>query len=170
MSETSDEKSKRNYLRLLNNYEWNYKHSLFYEDAADSKALLKEMIKFKQVLRRKCPDQPFLIRIQLLNKKTDYNPDGGLQAYLVILTTIKAKLSLAEATRKTMHADCNILGRELTQERKARMASAIKSQKPHILERFFGKQKVNRFTLLNKNKLKIKHEQNFTNGHEASCQ
>ncbi|MEK8080613.1 hypothetical protein [Pseudomonas sp. XK-1] len=158
MSETSDEKSKRNYLRLLKNHEWNYQHSLFYEDGADSKALLDEMIKFKQVLRRKCPGQPFLIRIQLLNKRTAYNPDGGLQAYLVILTTINARDALAGAAKVAMHAPCNILKKELTQERKARMASAIKSQKPHNLERFFGKQKINRFTLLNKSKLSLKHD------------
>jgi uncharacterized protein YktA (UPF0223 family) len=158
MSETSDEKSKRNYLRLLNDHEWNYQHSLFYEDGADSKALLDDMVKFKQVLRRKCPDQPFLIRIQLLNKKNDYNPDGGLQAYLVILTTINARDAIADAEEAAMHNTCNILGKNLSQEKKALMASAIKSQKPHNLERFFGKQKVNRFTLLNKNKLSLKHD------------
>src|SRR3990167_6902647 len=124
MSETSDEKSKRNYLRLLNNYEWNYQHSLFFEDGADSKALLDDMIKFKQVLRRKCPDQPLLIRIQLLNRKTDYNPDGGEQAYLVILTTIKSRTAITEAAEIAMHTKCNILGKNLSQERKVRMASA----------------------------------------------
>lgn len=157
MSETSDEKSKRNYLRLLNDHEWSHQHSLFYEDIANSKALLDDMVRFKQVLRRKCPDQPFLIRIQLLNRKTASNPDGGLQAYLVILTTMNARIALAEAAEKAMHAVCNILRKKLTQENKARMASAIKSQKPHDLERFFGRDKINRFTLLNKDQLNHKN-------------
>lgn len=154
MSETSNEKSKRNYLHLLNDHEWCYQHSLFYENATDSKALLSDMIKFKQVLRRKCPDQPFLIRIQLLNRKTDYNPDGDTQAYLVILTTIKSKTAITETAEIAMHATCNILGKRLTQEKKTHMASTIKLQKPHNLEHFFDKDKINRFTILNKNKLK----------------
>lgn len=154
MSETSDEKSKRNYLRLINDHEWSYQHSLFYEDVADSKALLDDMVKFKQVLRRKCPDQPFLIRIQLLNRKTDYNPDGGMQAYLVILTTTKSKTAITETAEIAMHTTCNILGKKLNQEKKARIASTIKAQKPHDLEHFFDRDKINRFTILNKNKLK----------------
>ncbi|MNR16507.1 hypothetical protein D3C85_1331130 [compost metagenome] len=154
MSETSDEKSKRNYLRLLNDHEWCYQHSLFYEDGTDSKALPNDMIRFKQILRRKCPDQPFLIRIQLLNRKTDHNPDGGTQAYLVILTTANARIEIERAAEKAMHTICNTLSKKLTNENKSRTASAIKSQKPHNLERFFCKEKINRFTLLNKNKLK----------------
>lgn len=153
MSEPSNEKSKRNYLSLLNDYEWNYQHSLFYENGADSKALLDDMVKFKQVLRRKCPDQPFLIRIQLLNRKNAHNPDGGTQAYLTIHTTENAHIEIEKATEKSMHTACNILTKRFTPENKNRKASAIKSQKPHNLERFFGKNKINRFTLLNKNKV-----------------
>lgn len=153
MSETSEEKSKRNYLHLLLNYQWSYQHSLFYEDREDSKALLNDMIKFKQELRRKCPDQPFLIRIQLHNRKTEHSPDGGLQAYLVILTTERADKSIETAAEKAMSAQCNILGMKLTPEKITKAASAIKAQKPHKLERFFEKEKINRFTVLNKTKL-----------------
>lgn len=153
MTETSDSKSKRSYLKLLNDYEWNYQHSLFYEDIQDSKALLDDMVRFKQLLRRKCPSQPFLIRIQLHNRKTDFNPDGGVQAFLVILTTINAHAGIAEAADNAMQAPYNVLSKKLTIEKTDKMASTIKSQKPHNLERFFGKFKVNRFSLLNRKKL-----------------
>lgn len=156
MSESSDDKSKRKYLHLLLNYQWSYQYSLFYEDREESKTLLDDMIRFKQELRRKCPDQPFLIRIQLHNRKTEHSPDGGLQAYLVILTTERADKSIETAADKAMSTQCNILNRKLTVEKITKIASAIRVQKPHNLERFFGKVKINRYTLLNKNKLKQK--------------
>lgn len=154
MSETSEEKSKRNYLHLLRDYQWSYQHSLFYDDLKESTALLDDMVRFKQELRRKCPDQPFLIRIQLHSRKTEHNPDGGLQAYLVILTTDNADNPIRKAAEKAMSAQCNVMSMRLTAEKITKAASAIKSQKPHDLERLFGKVKINRFTVLNKNKLK----------------
>lgn len=153
MSETSEEKSKRNYLHLLQDYQWSYQHSLFYDNLKESTALLDDMVRFKQELRRKCPAQPFLIRIQLHNRKTEHNPDGGLQAYLVILTTDKADNPIREAAAKAMSAQCNVMSMRLTPEKIRKAASAIKVQKPHDLERFFGKEKINRFTVLNKTKL-----------------
>lgn len=162
MSESSDDKSKRKYLHLLLNYQWSYQHSLFYEEREDSKTLLDDMIRFKQELRRKCPDQPFLIRIQLHNRKTEHSPDGGLQAYLVILTTERADKQINEATEKAMSAQCNILNMILTPEKITKAASAIKSQKPHNLERLFDKQKINRFSVLNKNKLKARSKTETT--------
>lgn len=153
MSETSEEKSKRNYLHLLRDYQWSYQHSLFYDDLKESAALLDDMVRFKQELRRKRPDQPFLIRIQLHNRKSEHNPDGGLQAYLVILTTESADKQIKAAAAKAMSAQCNVMSMRLTPEKIRKAASAIKVQKPHDLERLFGKEKINRFTVLNKNKL-----------------
>jgi hypothetical protein len=152
MSETSEDKSKRNYLKLLQDYQWSYQHSIFYEDLEDSTALLSDMVKFKQELRRQCPEQPFLIRIQLLNKKTRHSPDGGLQAYLVILTTEKTDKPRAVAD-KVMSAPTNVIKRHLSPEKLASIASAIKVQQPHDLEHFFGTAKINRFTVLNKKHL-----------------
>ncbi len=153
MSETSEDKSKRNYLKQLQDYQWSYQHSIFYEDVEDSRALLSDMVRFKQELRRQCPDQPFLIRIQLLNKKTPRNPDGGLQAYLSIITTKNAYKNIGAAADKAMSTQCNVMSKSLSPEKLISLASAIKVQKPHNLEGFFGAAKINRFTLLNKFKL-----------------
>lgn len=153
MSESSEAKSKRNYLHLLQDYQWGYQHSLFYDDLHESTALLGDMVKFKQVLRRLCPDQPFLIRIQLLTRKTTHNPDGGLQAYLVIITTDNAYKLIKDAAEKAMSAQCNVISKSLSPEKIARQASAIKIQRPHDLERFFVKEKINRFTVLNRSRL-----------------
>lgn len=160
MSETSEDKSKRKYLHLLNTYEWNYQHSLFYQEPEDSKSLLDDMIKFKQSLRRRCADQALLIRIQLLRKKTTHNPNGTEQAYLTILSTENIKPSIKEAAELTMSSPCNVATKRLSAEKHTTIASAIKSQKPHNLERFFGKQKINRFTILNRYKTKEKPDKN----------
>lgn len=152
MSESSEDKSKRNYLRLFLEYEWNYQHSLFYEEQDASKSLLDDMIKFKQTLRRKCPDLPFLIRIQLLKRKTAHNPNGDQQAYLVILSTQKSTQQIRQSSEKAMRASCNVIHMKLSAEKIAKTASAIKTQKAHDLERFFERTKINRFTLLNKEK------------------
>ncbi len=156
MSESSEEKSKRNYLSMLLEYKWSCQHSLFYEEQDASKSLLDDMIKFKQILRRKCPNQPFLIRIQLLKRKTAHNPNGDEQAYLVILSTHEASKEINEASEIAMSAPCNTLYMRLTPEKIAKAASAIKVQKAHNLERFFGRTKINRFTILNKRNLNQK--------------
>lgn len=167
MSETSEDKSKRKYLKLLNDYEWNYQHSLFYENPEDSKLLLDDMIRFKQFSRRRCADHALLIRVQLLRKKTAYNPNGTEQAYLTILATKDIKASIQEAAKTTISSPCNVVIKQLSAEKKNSIASAIKSQKPHNLERFFGKEKINRFTVLNRDKAKkkqdTKQEENPTN-------
>ena len=85
MSETSEEKTKRKYLAVLRGYRWSYQHSIFYDDPEQSHALLDHMVRFKQVLRRRCPDQPFLIRVQALKKGAVH------QAFLSIITTAKVE-------------------------------------------------------------------------------
>lgn len=147
MSESSEDRTKRQYLSLLNNNEWNYQYSVFYEDAEQSKSLLEDMIEFKQTIRRKYPTNPLLIRIQLHKKEE-------LQAYLSIMTTEKMK-NLSEITAKAFPSEVKILYRRLTEERISRIASAIKTQKPHNLERFFNKP-ARRWSLLNKPHLKEK--------------
>lgn len=162
MSETSKDKSKRKYLKSLNDYAWNYQHSLFYQEPEDSRSLLDDMIRFKQSLRRKCADHALLIRIQLLRKKTAHNTNGTEQAYLTILATENIKQSIKDIAENTISSPCNIVAKQLNTEKKNRIASTIKSQKPHNLERFFEKKKVNRFTLLNKDK--ATKEQDITQG------
>lgn len=82
MSETAEERSKRQYLAHHRSKQWTYKHAIYYAQPTESSSLLDDMVKFKQLLRRKCPDQPFLIRIQLRNQPT-------LQAFLILYTTGK---------------------------------------------------------------------------------
>lgn len=154
MTETSEEKTKREYIRMLASYEWSHQHSVFYQDEEESINLLDDMVAFKKLLRRRHPDQPFLIRIQMLNKKLN-KADGAekkLQAYLVIITTkrIKDIKSIAEST---FCAPVNILGRPYRKDRIERNTETIKKESSHNLKNFFGDKRIKRWTLINRHLL-----------------
>jgi hypothetical protein len=132
VSETSEDKTKRKYLTVLRGYQWSYQHSVFYDDPELSVGLLDDMVAFKQTLRRRCPDQPFLIRVQALKKGAIY------QAFLSIIT---------------FPATMNVVGRRLSAERLSQQASVIEESKPHDLSKLFDKAGINRWSVLNKQHL-----------------
>lgn len=143
--ETSDDKTKRKYLKLLTEHEWHHQYSVFYEHHSESKNLLNDMKVFKQRLIRACPDQPFLVRIQLLSR------ENSPQAYLTIFTTERSKE--LEKTHSNYWPNTNLLGRKISKEKKERLANAIGRQKPHDLLRFFQVNRVRRYSVLNEGKL-----------------
>lgn len=147
MSESSEAKTKRKYLVVLRSNQWPYQHSIFYDDPEQSHALLEHMVKFKQTLRRRCPDQPFLVRVQTLKKGGD-----PLQAYLTIFTTKKVE-DLREIANKVFPTVMNALGKRLSIEKLDQIARSIEKQKPHDLSKLFGKQGANRWSVLNKHLL-----------------
>lgn len=148
MSETSEEKTKRKYLTVLRGYQWSYQHSVFYDDPEQSLGLLEDMASFKQMLRRRCPDQPFLIRVQALKKGAVH------QAFLSIITTAKVD-DLREIANKTFPATMNVVGRRLSAERLSQQARVIEEAKPHDLSKLFDKAGINRWSVLNKDKLAV---------------
>ncbi|MGO3543348.1 MAG: hypothetical protein ACTIOG_12730 [Pseudomonas helleri] len=143
MTETSEQRSKRQYLENHRSGQWQYKHTIFYPDQ-DSTGLLEEMVGFKQLLRRKCPAQPFLVRIQL--NKTQPHP---LQAFLVIYTSKEVE-DLQSIVDKTFKRDMNVMGRALSAWKLEKSAQTIVKQKPHNLDKYFGKTGVKRWSVLNK--------------------
>lgn len=147
VSESSEEKTKRRYLAVLKDYQWNYQHSVFYDDPEESHALLDYMVSFKQVLRRKCPDQPFLVRIQTLKRGATPH-----QAYLTIFTTKKVE-GLRDIANKSFPTAMNVMGRQLSPEKFGRIVRAVESQKPQDLSKVFDRVGVNRWSVLNKTKL-----------------
>lgn len=148
MSETSEEKTKRKYLTMLRDYEWSYQHSVFYDDPEQSIGLLEDMVSFKQMLRRRCPDQPFLIRVQALKKGAVH------QAFLSIITTAKVD-DLKEIANKKFPATMNVVGRRLSVERLSQQAHVIEQAKPHDLSKLFDKAGTNRWSVLNKHMLVV---------------
>lgn len=147
MSESSEEKTKRKYLAVLRGYQWSYQHSVFYDNPEQSHALLDHMVRFKQVLRRRCPDQPFLVRIQTLKKGS-----APHQAYLTIFTTKKVE-DLREMANKVFPTIMNVMGKKLSVEKLDQIARAIEKQKPHDLSKVLDKTGINRWSVLNKHLL-----------------
>lgn len=143
MSETSEEKTKRKYLTALRGYQWSYQHSVFYDDPEQSLGLLKDMVSFKQMLRRRSPDQPFLIRVQALKKGAVH------QAFLSIITIAKVD-DLGDIANKTFPAKMNVVGRRLSAERLSQQARVIEEAKPHDLSKLFDKAGINRWSVLNR--------------------
>ena len=146
MSESSEEKTKRKYLTVLRGYQWSYQHSVFYDDPEQSLGLLEDMASFKQMLRRRCPDQPFLIRVQALKKGAVH------QAFLSIITTDKVD-DMREIANKTFPATMNVVGRRLSAERLSQQARVIEEAKPHDLSKLFDREGINRWSILNKDSL-----------------
>lgn len=142
MTESTEERTNRQYLKYHLNTQWRYQHSVFYANAEDSVNLLTDQVRFKEALRKHAPDQPFLLRLQLLNK-------DELQAFLVIYTTRKV-YGLTELANKTFKQAMNTRGRGLPDGRRDGIANKIKKGEPHNLADFFKANKVRRWSVLNK--------------------
>jgi len=149
VTETSEQRSKRQYLDSHRSRQWQYKHTIFYAYPEHSTGLLEDMVKFKQLLRRKCPNQPFLVRIQ-----TRQLPEKPLQAFLVLYTTTKVE-NLQQIADKTFPHETNVLGQSLPLWKLDSSARSIEQQRPHNLNKFFGKTAVKRWSLINKDLIDI---------------
>lgn len=143
MSETSEQRSKRQYLENHRSRQWQYKHAIFYARPEHSTGLLEDMVGFKQLLRRKCPAQPFLVRIQ-----TRQLPEKPLQAFLVLYTTTKVE-NLQQIADKTFPHETNVLGQSLPLSKLEASARSIEQQRSHNLNKFFDKTAVKRWSVLN---------------------
>ncbi|MGH0992084.1 hypothetical protein [Bacillus cereus] len=143
MSESPSDRTVRQYLKLHLSTQWRYQHTVFYVNPEDSVSLLTDQVRFKEALRKHAPDQPFLCRIQLLDK------DGVQEAIMVIYTTGKVH-GLTELACKTFKQPMNTLGRGLPDSRRDGAAATIKREHAHNLAEFFEKPSVRRFTVLNK--------------------
>ncbi|MGP4922705.1 hypothetical protein, partial [Pseudomonas lundensis] len=74
------------------------------------------------------------------------------QAYLTIFTTKKVE-DLREMANKVFPAIMNVMGKKLSVEKLDQIAGAIEKQKPHDLSKLFDKAGINRWSVLNKDKL-----------------
>lgn len=148
MTETSEDKTKRNFAALLLKPIWKFRYSVFYADRPGSKELLKDQKSFRQALRRKYPDQPFLIRIQVLQR----GDVSQRQAYLTLYTTQKAE-GIDKLAYRCFPAEVRVPSSELTLEQCKVKAHKILTQRPHDLTKIFGNVPIRRYGVLNKHLL-----------------
>ncbi|MFG3502929.1 hypothetical protein ACGFZ7_17505 [Pseudomonas sp. NPDC047963] len=171
MSESSEEKTKRKYLQMMNDYEWSYQYSLFYDDPDDSCRLLDDMVKFKQALRRKWPNTAFLIRIQSHRRDMGAGrKDKLLQAFLSILSTSKLQGIMGGFADPLFSAQVNIMYKRLSVGKQKQIYSSIARQNPHDLAKVFKDKAgpIKRYSILNKTKL-AKRETPLIQLEQESC-
>lgn len=147
MSESSEDKTRRKFAKYLLHPRWVYQYSFFYEEPEYSKTLIEDQKVFRQELRRKFPDQPFLVRVQTLKR-----PGREFQAYLTLYTTQKTD-GMFEVSERYFPAPVNVLYRQLTERRREVKAHKILTQKPHDLTKLFGEVRIRRYGIINKHLL-----------------
>jgi len=144
MTEKSTDKTKRKMIDLFKDYEWNHQYSIFYDDPVNSIHLLEDLGRL--TIKLKTRNQPFYII-----KRTHYNK-GHLQAYATIFTTEQIE-GLDKLLSKSSEHETNILDQVITDDMIVSTINAIKNQKLHNLDKFFGETDVKRYSVVNKSKL-----------------
>lgn len=149
MSEDSEDKTKRKYVRELLAYPWTHQTSIFFEPE-NTCELLPEMARVKQLLRKAYPDTPFLLRV------AKYNQGRGRNIGWVSILTIKKLDELEEKLSKWVRVDVNVRNRAISSEKRLKTAQTILKQRPHDLQKLFGltpEHKINRYSILNRDSL-----------------
>lgn len=143
MTEKSTDKTKRKMFDLFKDYEWNHQYSIFYDNPANSIHLLEDLRRLRVKLKTR--NQPFYIIKRTLNR-------GHLQTYATIFTTERIE-GLDKLLSKSSEHDINILDQVVTDDMIVSTINAMKKQRLHDLDKFFGEAGVKRYSLINKGKL-----------------
>lgn len=161
MTETTEDRTKRTYITKLLSYTWQHQTSVFYECHESSLALLDKLPSIKAKLRRKYPDQPFLLRVQL----KEHKDCKEWRAYLVVFS-----LSKVEGLWQYLNSitSGNAYNMKLPEWRRLRAAKAISDNPPHELKSFFGRDKINRQALLNEKHLPAADDELLTKFYKSS--
>lgn len=144
--ESSEDKTKRKFAAHLRKPIWTIQYSVFYVDRPGSNKLLDDQKLFRRELKRKFPDQPFLVRVQTLQR------GAVLQAYLTLFTTQEAD-GIKELAERYFPAEIRVPRKKLTVEQCELKAHKILTQKPHDLTKMFGEVRIRRYGIINKHLL-----------------
>ncbi|WP_426101931.1 hypothetical protein [Pseudomonas sp. PSPC3-3] len=138
MSETSIDKTRRRLCSLFDLYDFKYQYSFFFPDGIEPDYFLEQYSKIKRSLGRKY-SQPILLKVNLSAKRE-------LHAYI----TMYAEQPLEEfKTFMESRFPGVAKSRVLTSEKIESTLRTINNQKPHNLNSYFKKNKVNRYSMLN---------------------
>jgi hypothetical protein len=143
MSETSEDKTKRKFVAHLRKPIWTIQYSVFYVNPAESYRLLEDQKRFRRELKRKFPDQPFLVRVQTHRKGKIH------QAYLTLFTTQKVD-GIEELAKRYFPLEVNVANQPLTVEECESKANTILTQNLHDLTKLFGTVRIRRHDVINK--------------------
>lgn len=149
MSESTEEKTKRRYVRPLLCYPWIYQTSVFYQTSEESLTLIEDMNLIKPKISAAYPTVAFMVRVQL-KYQTRVRSRIALAS---ILSTAEVPDLANEIMAWLAHRHIETSRKRVTVLKRKTMARSIKTQEPHDLTSFFRMAKVNRFTFLNKARL-----------------
>ena len=143
MSETAEDKTKRKFVAHLRKPIWTIQYSVFYVNKEESYRLLEDQKKFRRELKRKFPNQPFLVRIQT------HRWGKVHQAYLTLYTTQQAD-GIEELAKRYFSMEVKVANQPLTVEACEGKANTILTQRLHDLTKLFGQVRIRRHDVINK--------------------
>lgn len=156
--ELSTDKTKREIINLLTNYQWLYQHSIFFDVSDKDHDTAKRLainwldsfddIKFRDYLR-KTSDTAILFMIRTGFIKNRLDKKNIKQVYITMYCN--DQLSLDDVVYKYLDSDgtasINVICRKVKDCKMASTATAIKNQKLHDLSFLDGKR---RYSLINR--------------------
>lgn len=144
MTETSNAKTARKLISLLEMHNWKYQLSIFSENINESEILAENYHKITQGIRKREKASPILII-----KRTHYDVGHRkLQAYITIFSSKDIKKTI-ESACEGLPIVTNTLKQKVSDLLISRTCNAYRKQKLQNLHQFYGK-KARRYSILNK--------------------
>ena len=157
MTETPENRSKRDFIAHLNNECWVHQVSIFFNNYSDCSDALDHFATIRKRISRVLNDQPFLWRIGLLNAEAkhydDLGPEGPkvLVPYMTMFTDTATHYTkvLKVLGKMSSSPDVRVINQQTGETRRNGYIKKVKSEDPHDLNTYFNEAKVNRFGVLN---------------------
>ena len=160
MSETSSDKTKRKYSKILLDHSWSHQISIYYNEYSDCEFALLHKPKITRYLMLNYPNHAFLYRLQLKNTEkrmfNDLQPQGKIEApYHTIHASRKIRReTFLEGLTEALKVDFKVLTRPAHRAKVEKASETIKGSAPHNLERYFGsKTTIRRYSVIGKENL-----------------
>lgn len=158
--ESSNDKTIRNMINYLSNYEWMYQSSLFVDvlpfELDEAKVIAKEWLlsfndsKFREYLRKKNKNTGIMYVI----RKTIHKNHPSKKSFQQFYITMYSSNEIHGLDHAQSYSDfpLNILSRKVTDSKIKSTCSTLKNQKLHDISSLNGK---NRYSIINRSKLRL---------------
>lgn len=159
MTESSIDRTKRQFIKKLDEHEWSMQVSIFITSADELENALELFQATRSHLARKLPEQPFLWRLAVKRENpakifgdSYTGTERSIHApYLTMFTTDASNAATIKKAFESLNVSSKlkIMVRTVTSGKVASYRSAVKNQDPHDLKKVFGDKHSRRFGILN---------------------
>lgn len=159
MTESPEQKSKRQFCTYLRDNEWVFQVSFFYQTKEASNKAIEDSKRLKNSLSRRFPETAILWRMQLKRFSNYYISDVAELGYtnmpyhVFYFSQYITDFDFFAWCEQQFEENLYLQERRLHRAKIDRAIKSILKGKPHKLKEHFGRVKVNRFSLLNKKAL-----------------